>query len=648
MLANDSSITEEEKRLIDEISKTENSEGTVARTVLKTDDRVIARVTDGIYRQPGSALRELISNAYDADATKVVIKTDAPRFDEISVEDNGIGMTKDTLARTLLHIGGSAKRHTRGQELGITDSDDSQKSPSGRPLIGKIGIGMFSVSQLTQTFQIITKVKGESFRTVATVSMRQYSDNGENDDEFESGKVNIWREPATDVNVHGTTIILTGIKPHAKNLLRSAEMWAAVGQSNVDEEEGTHSLQAPKYHIGKIGNSDSNGLFENEYAVPWDKEDNSQDKFSKLVDSVWREYYAGNNNPQLEKLFDNYLNMIWQLSLSIPISYVAGHPFDLDMIWTKAFELSNSLKGGATDLAVEQDKPIRQILNLQENSIKDTFEVIIDDLKLSRPIKFRDLPQTSHAIKQPLIFFGKCREEFSGIDRNLSGGPLSFEAYLFWTPKIAPTEHRGSLIRIHGASGSGFDSTFMRYQTSEQTRRDQVTCEIFIQEGFDSALNIDRESFNYAHPHAVFLTKWLHSAFRQLATAQKRVAKGLRDDRRIESTENSVSKVQQIALTAHKEETRDDGSNPLSIEIIETGQLQFEHQRADVVYEVSAIIPEANKRQTTAANSQNQLLNEKIKAIAQLLSTYGLLDKVEKSKQERLLKAIYQILQTSE
>ena len=36
------------------------------KTVLRTDERVLARVTDGIYRQPGSALRELVSNAYDA------------------------------------------------------------------------------------------------------------------------------------------------------------------------------------------------------------------------------------------------------------------------------------------------------------------------------------------------------------------------------------------------------------------------------------------------------------------------------------------------------------------------------------------------------------------------------------------------------
>lgn len=60
-----------EGELIAQIRNNIGSEHFVS-TILKTDERVIARVTDGIYRQPGSALRELISNAYDADATRVV------------------------------------------------------------------------------------------------------------------------------------------------------------------------------------------------------------------------------------------------------------------------------------------------------------------------------------------------------------------------------------------------------------------------------------------------------------------------------------------------------------------------------------------------------------------------------------------------
>ena len=101
--------------------------------------------------------------------------------------------------------------------------------------------------------------------------------------------------------------------------------------------------------------------------------------------------------------------------------------------------------------------------------------MLIDDLQLARPLVFADLPSTSHAVKKPILFVGRCREEFDGIPRELTGGPLEFEVYLLWAPKIAPTEHQGVLVRVHGSSGTLFDPTFMRYQVSEQTRLRQIS-----------------------------------------------------------------------------------------------------------------------------------------------------------------------------
>ena len=87
---------------------------------LETDELVLARITEGIYRQPSSALRELVSNAYDADATEVVILTDAPRFGQITVRDNGLGLSPEVLTQLVKHIGGSAKRSEIGKKLEIT------------------------------------------------------------------------------------------------------------------------------------------------------------------------------------------------------------------------------------------------------------------------------------------------------------------------------------------------------------------------------------------------------------------------------------------------------------------------------------------------------------------------------------------------
>ena len=134
---------------------------------LETDELVLARITEGIYRQPASALRELVSNAYDADATEVVILTDAPRFGQITVRDNGRGLTPEVVTHLLKHIGSSAKRSEEGKDLGVTSPGNINTSPGGRQLIGKLGIGLFSVAQFTRHFLLITKTKGDTFRTVS-------------------------------------------------------------------------------------------------------------------------------------------------------------------------------------------------------------------------------------------------------------------------------------------------------------------------------------------------------------------------------------------------------------------------------------------------------------------------------------------------
>lgn len=648
-------VEKEEQELISKIRHSHGSDD-IVKTTLKTDERVIARVTDGIYRQPGSALRELISNAYDADATQVIIRTDAPRFERIYIEDDGHGMSPEILAHLLLHIGGSAKRNSVGTSLGVTAENDIMRSPGGRRLIGKIGIGLFSVSQLTQTFQIITKIKGDDYRTVATVVLRQYSDEeqiiGKNGSKkFESGKVNIWREKALDLEKHGTTIILTNIRPQARDTLRSREIWNAIDQQESQPEtEGLPDIDPPRFHIGRV---DKNEYLLKETSgktssLPWKENDAPDIAFTKLVQSVWDEVGRSTPNPQLDRIFDYYLRMVWQLSLAVPLPYLEKHLFDEDPTgWADTYMLSNLPKGKAEDLNTNGET-LRKKAELKDQSEPiGKFEVFLDNLKLTRPIKFKGLPITNNALKKPLIFIGKCREEFSKVDRELSGGPLEFEAYLFWNPKIAPVEHQGSLIRIHGSSGTLFDPTFMRYQVSEQTRLRQITCEIFVREGLDGALNIDRESFNNAHPHSVYITKWLHSALRQVATTQKRIAGDARAEVRSESKNTAVSRIQQVASSVWQRESSDVGSQPPVIEFSSTEE-KTNLTKETYVFSRSAIVSKQSQPNTKSTKIRNDILEEKLKAIIQVLASFELLDTLSKRKQEKLLKAIYEILNTPE
>lgn len=627
----------------------------VETAYLTTDEKVIARVTDGIYRQPGSALRELISNAYDADATDVRIRTDEPRFNSMTIEDNGNGMSPETLTRVMNHIGASSKRNNIGAEHGITDPNNYNLSPAGRHLIGKIGIGLFSVSQLTQSFQIITKRKGDNFRSIANVTLKQFSDQLSQDDSqdefYESGTYKIWTENASDTETHGTTLILHKIRSQTKETLASSNMWSSVAASkDKNNDSESEIISPPKYHIGSIVDADHlQVLDDNEKvrSVPWETTDTPENAFKKLVKCVWGESKPTNPTPKLSELFDFYLKMIWELSLSIPIKYVDNSIFEIPFKnQFYAYKLSNLLKGGqATQLEMSPGSKLNQYLKIEHETINNNFNVYIDNLKLSRPIIFENLPVTSHAISKPMVFIGEYFEEFNGYPVSVTGGPLKFKAYLLWNSKICPTEHQGVLIRVHDASGTLFDDTFMKYQVQENTRKRQVTCEVFVEQGLDSALNIDRESYNYSHPHVVILTRWVHSAFRQFSNANKQLAKRLRDAHRDTKQKEVRSKIDDIVERAWTSAGNDIYQTPPTVSVINNNEDNISSQQiSDYIVDFSGYKNEQLLPESAKAKELTPLTEEKIKAITAILASYGVLEKLSTIHRNSMIKAIYEVI----
>ena len=622
-------------------------------TSLRTDERVLARVTDGIYRQPGSAIRELVSNAYDADAKRVVIKTDRPRFRTLFVEDDGIGMTPDALAHLLHHIGGSAKRSIEGAELGIASSSDPTRSPSGRRLVGKIGIGLFSVAQLTHRFQIITKTAGDSYRTIATVVLRQYADEDAPSpsevEAYKAGLVTIWRERAVDLDSQGTTIILTAPRPATRNTLQSRDLWNAVDSDSALAPKESRSLRPPYFHIGRVYPDDEDILrwdTDAYHNLPWLPEDPPETAFKKLVTAVWNYADRGTPNPKIERIFDYYLQMVWQLSLAIPAQYVSENPFDIPL-QDKLFLYEMPQSGRATpkEFQLTDDETIQMKKSIgSEADVGSDFTVLVDDLRLARPLRFTDLPETKHAVKKPILVIGRCREEFDGVPPEFTGGPLAFEAYLMWAPKIVPTEHQGVLIRIHGSSGTLFDSTFLGYQVSELTRLRQISCEIFVSDGLEAALNIDRESFNYAHPHVVYITKWLHAALRHLATIQKRIAGGIRADTREAADAEEGAVLASIAAQAWQDELDDEGAEPPPVEFVDAANDPEAAESGAYQFRREPIFGERKRR----PSRWDESVERRLRAIVQVLATYGIFEDLPDQQQERLLGRLRQILDVSE
>jgi HSP90 family molecular chaperone len=105
--------------------------------------RIIDLLSSGLYESPAACLKELINNSFDADARSVdvFVKPDANR---IIIQDDGHGMNREEFERHFRRIAESHKR------------DDDDTTASGRPKIGKIGIGVIAANELCERLEIFS------------------------------------------------------------------------------------------------------------------------------------------------------------------------------------------------------------------------------------------------------------------------------------------------------------------------------------------------------------------------------------------------------------------------------------------------------------------------------------------------------------
>ena len=103
-----------------------------------------------LYRSFATVLGEAISNSWDADARNVWIYVD--RTDNsFVIKDDGDGMTPDDFQNKFLKIGYSKRR------------DGKTHSPSGRPYIGRKGIGKLALLSCAETVSVISKPAGGTY-----------------------------------------------------------------------------------------------------------------------------------------------------------------------------------------------------------------------------------------------------------------------------------------------------------------------------------------------------------------------------------------------------------------------------------------------------------------------------------------------------
>lgn len=114
------------------------------------DKRHIVSIGERLYAESVELLRELVNNAYDADATEVRVEVSP---DRIAVSDNGAGMDFAGLEQYFI-IGSDEKVvHSRSPRF-------------GRVRIGQFGIGKFASLAAASRFELITRHKDFAARVV--------------------------------------------------------------------------------------------------------------------------------------------------------------------------------------------------------------------------------------------------------------------------------------------------------------------------------------------------------------------------------------------------------------------------------------------------------------------------------------------------
>lgn len=158
------------------------------KTIRVTVDKShLLTLGERMYVESIELIRELVNNAYDADATEVYIKILPIK---IVVEDDGSGMDEKGLTQ-FFRVGSPFKRK------------ESISPKFGRKRIGQFGIGKFSALSAAEEFVVESKKRGKQYSVVFNRGDWQKTDKWE---------LPIRKEVASPLILDGTRVVLNKLK----------------------------------------------------------------------------------------------------------------------------------------------------------------------------------------------------------------------------------------------------------------------------------------------------------------------------------------------------------------------------------------------------------------------------------------------------
>lgn len=455
---------------------------------------VILRIGAGIYHSVAGALKELVSNSFDADATAVIITTNYPDFDEIKVYDNGVGMTYGRFGVAMQSIGSSLK--------GILDST-GQSPKYKRPIIGHLGIGFMALTQICSKVTVESQVEGSGTKFVADIDFsvfdqkekqhtrlsilevldeqydgienarnklnnskldpderkklewyleliapvveNQLNKNPEKPDDEHLGYCLIYKDIPAVPGEHGTTITLREIKPGVIGLLKDSGRAPDGLPKSMRERNATWIVYRDELNI-----------------LEW----------KDICERLRHGTLPYTSLPQ-------YHQFLYELSLLTPVPYFQKGPLEIS---------GNVLKSKKEELN------------------QFNFVLLVDNRRLFKPVLLPSGNLLKSILSELKEGFDYYFEEFH-FEEMVDNESLNYAGYIYWQrEQNQPSTQRGLHIFIRNSGVGGYDQTLLNFSVvNPASRAGQVSGEIYVEEGLERALNVDRHSFKETDSHYLAL-----------------------------------------------------------------------------------------------------------------------------------------------
>lgn len=174
---------------------------------IRVERRIVNLLSRSLYSDFPRAIREMVSNSYDADATVVRISVDL-RNKEITVEDNGNGMSSEQFGG-YLRIAGNP----------IEGTNISPKFQRQR--IGHFGVGFLASFPFCDRLEVTSKREGSDMSFTAIIPAERFVKGTGLEEEVSDIPVNGYSEPATEQKYeHYTKIRIIGLSSLADEYFR--------------------------------------------------------------------------------------------------------------------------------------------------------------------------------------------------------------------------------------------------------------------------------------------------------------------------------------------------------------------------------------------------------------------------------------------